>query len=130
MPEHRRSLLSALFACACAAAPAQRAEPACPERDGASPLLPPGAARVPGRGMATTINPGANISEEQFRVEGMSRREVEEFYRRGCLARGDEPATFTEPAHGAGAGAGATRSYRVSEEEGAPFVRVRCERCY
>lgn len=134
MLNHRRSLLAALLACACAAVPAspegEPAKPACPERDGASPLLPSGATRIPGRGMATSVNPGANTLEEQFRVEGMSRREVEEFYGRSCLTRGDDPSTFTEPVHGEGAGAGASRSYSVSQESGASIVRVRCARCY
>lgn len=97
---------------------------ACPRRDDQRPLLPPGAVRIEGRGMATTINPGMNVDEQHYRVEAMSPRDVEGFYR-NCLG----PA-FTESVRGQGAGALATRSYAVQREAGVTVVRVRCERCY
>jgi hypothetical protein len=108
------------------------AEPTlCPVRDGvSSPLLPPGATPLAGRGMATTINPGMNSSEEHYRIEGMSVREASDFYRR-CLPRSDDASsTFEEPVQGGDAGPGANRSYVVGRDEGVTVVRVRCSRCY
>ena len=102
----------------------------CPARDAVSPLLPPGATQIPGRGMATTVDPGMNTSEEHYRIEGMSVREASAFYRR-CLPASDEGSpTFEESVRGGEAGPGARRSYAVRREHATTVVAVRCSRCY
>lgn len=133
---HPRRILVLTLVAACTkpvpAEPAPTEPPTerCPTRNGVSPLLPPGATQIPGRGMATTINPGMNTSEEHYRIEGMSVREASAFYRR-CLPRSDDASsTFEESVQGGDAGLGATRSYAVSREDGTTIVRVRCSRCY
>lgn len=139
MQNQRRLLVTALVTAACAKPPLAEppppepatAEPSpCPARDGLTQLLPPGATPIAGRGMATTINPGMNTSEEHYRIETMSAREAKDFYRRCLRPSDDMSSTFAEPVQGGDAGPGATRSYEVRSEAGATVVRVRCTRCY
>jgi hypothetical protein len=79
--------------------------------------------------MATTMGPGTNSDEQFYRVESMSPREIEAFYRR-CLGPADTSGAFTESFTGQGAAASATRTYAVQREPGVSVVRVRCDRCY